>query len=105
MQRKMNYKFRVHRKFKGALLLLALTAFLPLPGQAQKKEKLAKTYKEWLDQDVVYIITKDERDNFLKLNSDEARQKFIEQFWEIRNPNPGSATNTFREEFYKRIAF
>jgi len=31
----------------------------------QKKEKLAKTYREWLEHDVVYIITKDERVRFL----------------------------------------
>jgi GWxTD domain-containing protein len=71
----------------------------------QKKEKLEKTYKQWLDEEVVYIITKDERDNFLKLASNEARDKFIEKFWEIRNPNPGSPTNEFRDEHYKRIAF
>src|SRR5277367_107694 len=71
----------------------------------QKKEKLEKTYKQWLDEEVVYIITKDEKDNFMKLASNEARDKFIEKFWEIRNPNPGSPTNEFRDEHYKRIAF
>jgi len=105
MHRKMKESLQVPHKFRSALLLLALAAFLPLPSQAQKKEKLAKTYRDWLDQDVVYIITKDERDNFLKLATDEARDKFIERFWEIRNPNPGSPTNEYKEEIYKRIAF
>jgi len=58
----------------------------------------------WLNQDVVYIIHDDERAAFLKLATDEERQKFIEQFWERRNP-PGSQTNKFREEHYRRIAF
>jgi GWxTD domain-containing protein len=87
-----------------ALCLLALIVCVS-PGFSQKKEKLSKTYKEWLDQEVVYIITKEERENFLKLTTDEGREKFVEQFWEVRNPSPGSPTNTFREEFYKRIAF
>jgi GWxTD domain-containing protein len=96
---------RVSSRFRTALFFLCIVAFLSPSGQAQKKEKLAKSYREWLDQDVVYIITKEERDNFLRLATDEARDRFIDQFWEVRNPNPGSPTNTFRDEYYKRIAF
>jgi GWxTD domain-containing protein len=83
---------------------LILLAMVPT-GHAQKKEKLGATYKQWLEQDVVYIITKDEKQDFLKLTSDEARDKFIKDFWEIRNPTPGAETNTYKEEFYQRIAF
>jgi GWxTD domain-containing protein len=85
-------------------LLLAFLIFCPA-APAQKKEKLAKNYREWLEQDVVYIITKEERDRFLKLTSDEARDKFINDFWEVRNPTPGSEVNSYKEEHYKRIAF
>lgn len=91
-------------RWSGAILLSVLLALTAAQG-AQKKEKLAKTYKQWLDEDVVYIITKEERENFLKLATDEARDKFIERFWEIRNSNPGSPNNEFREEHYKRLAF
>ena len=52
-------------------------------GFAQKKQKLDKNFRDWLERDVAYIITKDERDAFLKLTTDEAREKFIETFWEI----------------------
>jgi len=86
------------------ILALALLAFSPA-APAQKKEKLTKNYREWLEHDVVYIITKDERERFLKLTSDEARDKFIKDFWEIRNPTPGSEVNTYKEEIYQRIAF
>jgi GWxTD domain-containing protein len=71
----------------------------------QKKQKLEKNYRDWLERDVAYIITKDERDVFLKLTTDEAREKFIETFWEIRNPSPGSPTNSYKDEIYQRIAF
>jgi GWxTD domain-containing protein len=88
-----------------AVLCLLVLVCSAAPAFAQKKEKLAKTYRDWLEQDVVYIITKEEKENFLQLASDDARDKFIQQFWEIRNPNPGSPTNEYKEEIYKRIAF
>ncbi len=84
--------------------LFLFLAFCPV-APAQRKEKLAKNYREWLEQDVVYIITREEKDRFLKLTSDEARDKFINDFWEIRNPTPGAAVNTYKEEFYQRISF
>src|ERR1700676_5165313 len=84
-------------------LVLALAASTALAGKG--KQKLDKHYKDWLEHDVVYIITKDERDAFAKLTTDESRDKFIDEFWEIRNPNPGSPTNPYKEEIYKRIAF
>src|SRR6266404_8789102 len=87
-----------------ALLLVSLSGISPL-GVAQKKQKLDRVYREWLERDAAYIITKDERDAFLRLATDGARDKFIESFWEIRNPTPGSPTNTYKDEIYQRIAF
>jgi GWxTD domain-containing protein len=88
------------------IVVLALFVAMAATGVfGQKKEKLSKTYKEWLEHDVVYIITKEERDRFQRLSSDEARDKFISDFWEIRNPSPGAEVNTYKEEIYKRIAF
>jgi len=71
----------------------------------QKKQKLEKSFRDWLERDVAYIITKDERAAFLKLTNDENREKFIETFWEIRNPAPGSPINTYKDEIYSRVAF
>jgi len=88
----------------ATILLFALLALSPALF-AQKKEKLAKNYRDWLEHDVVYIITKDERTRFLALPTDEARDKFIKDFWEVRNPVPGSEVNTYKEEIYQRIAF
>jgi GWxTD domain-containing protein len=89
---------------RAAILLFALLALSPAIS-AQKKEKLAKTYRDWLERDAVYIITKDERVRFLALATDDARDKFIKDFWEVRNPVPGSEINTYKEEIYQRIAF
>ncbi len=62
-------------------------------------------YEKWLDEEVVYIVNASEREAYQKLATDEEREMFIEQFWERRNPNPGSAENEFKEEFYRRIAY
>ncbi len=87
------------------MLLTAMVFAFSGIAFGQKKQKLEKNFREWLERDVAFIITKDERDAFLKLTTDEAREKFIETFWEIRNPSPGSPTNTYKDEIYQRIAF
>ena len=68
-------------------------------------KELASPYKKWLDEDVVYIITPEERSAFLHLSTNEEREQFIEQFWQRRNPDPDSPENTFKEEHYRRIAY
>jgi len=62
-------------------------------------------WTKWLDEDVVYIITDEERDTFLHIKTDEEREQFVKQFWERRNPTPGSADNKFKDEHYRRIAY
>lgn len=73
--------------------------------KAFKKEVMGKEYKDWLEQDVPYIITDDERKAFKQLSNDEERDQFIEAFWQRRNPNPDSPDNEFKEEHYRRIAY
>jgi GWxTD domain-containing protein len=87
----------------------------PLKRQLSDKERfkqqkalhqeLSETYKKWLDEDVMWIITDQEKKAFLSLSNDEERDAFIEQFWRRRNPNPDSPENEFREEHYRRIAY
>jgi GWxTD domain-containing protein len=75
--------------------------------RAQKalRQELKGPYKVWLDQDVPYIITDDERKAFMSLSNDEEREAFIENFWQRRNPNPDSPENEFRDEHYRRIQY
>jgi GWxTD domain-containing protein len=74
-------------------------------AQKALKQELKGTYKTWLNQDVVWIITDEEAKSFKSLSNDEEREAFIEQFWLRRNPNPDSPENEFREEHYRRIAY
>ncbi|MGH9344947.1 MAG: GWxTD domain-containing protein [Terriglobia bacterium] len=73
--------------------------------QKELRKELKGPYKTWLNQDVVYIITDQERKAFLGLSNDEERDAFIQAFWERRNPDPDSPENTAREEHYRRIAY
>jgi GWxTD domain-containing protein len=78
--------------------------------QRSKRDKelyneLDSQYKKWLNEDVIYIISPEERSSFLHLTTNEERESFIEAFWQRRNPDPDSAENTFKEEHYRRIAY
>jgi GWxTD domain-containing protein len=69
------------------------------------KTELSKPYKKWLDEDVTYIITDEERAAFKQLSNDEERDNFIEAFWQRRDPTPDTEENEFKEEHYQRIAY
>jgi GWxTD domain-containing protein len=117
---------RVTRAAVLSLLSLAIAAppLLPQdardsnpPGTPQKldkeqKRKMKKTlkeletpYKQWLNEDVIYIISPEERQAFLQLDTNEEREQFIEQFWLRRSSNPDLPDNDFKEEHYRRIAY
>ena len=69
------------------------------------QRELEGAYRKWLDEDVGYIITDEERKVFKSLANDEEREQFIEQFWLRRNPDPESLANDYKEEHYRRIAY
>ncbi len=69
------------------------------------KKELEGPYKQWLNVDVTYIITDEERQAFKRLANDEEKQQFIEQFWLRRDPTPDTEENEFKEEHYRRIAY
>jgi GWxTD domain-containing protein len=82
------------------------------PSEKQKKQQkrnlnveLSKVYKKWLNEDVVWIITDEERAAFKQLSNDEERDNFIEAFWQRRDPTPDTEENEYKEEHYRRIAY
>ncbi len=100
-----------------AAIVLIASATLALAGwqtkldpdkvaTAQGTKAPAETvWQKWLNEDVVYIITPDERAALERLQTDAERQHFVEQFWERRNPKPGTAKNAYKEEHYRRISY
>ena len=73
--------------------------------EKQLRKELATPYRKWLNEDVTYIITDEEHSAFMRLQTDEERETFIENFWLRRDPSPDTVENEFREEHYRRIAY
>jgi GWxTD domain-containing protein len=104
------------RRFVMALSILVLASTViwaqprqtsqdPMSNPRKVKPEVKKAYKDWLEKDVAYIITDEERKAFKKLQTDEEREQFIEQFWRRRDPDPDTDENEYREEYYERIAY
>jgi GWxTD domain-containing protein len=87
-----------------ALTAIATVALAAWPQQPADRAE-PSPYARWLNEDVVYIATEEERTAFQKLASEEERKMFIEQFWRRRDPTPGTPKNEFQEEHYRRIAY
>lgn len=77
----------------------------PLDKARKNKVELKQAYKDWIEKDVAYVITDQEKKAFKQLATDEEREQFIENFWRRRDPDPDTEENEFREEFYERIAY
>jgi GWxTD domain-containing protein len=95
-------------------VLMGLCISMPVPAQShpsqeqttdQTSSSMPRVYHRWLDEDVRWIISPDERAAFLRLSKNEERDRFVEQFWIRRDPTPGTQTNKFKEEHYRRIAY
>src|SRR5947207_10377993 len=79
-----------------------------VPKNVQRSRELEsanRALRKWLDEDVAYVITNEEKTAFKGLKTDEEREQFIEQFWLRRDPTPDTVENEFKEEHYSRIAY
>src|SRR6476620_6432404 len=97
----MRFTRRACRFLLVLILSMCGTGMLP----AATKAAVPAKYATWLNEEVPYIITNAERSAFLALKTDADRDAFIQTFWEIRNPDPNSPTNQFRDEYYRRLAY
>jgi GWxTD domain-containing protein len=101
--------------FLPAVLAALLASSLYLAAQSSSTDQqttllkeesaLPPLYRQWLEQDVRWIISPEERAAYLRLPDNNERDQFIKQFWERRNPESGSSENKVREEHYRRIAY
>ncbi len=89
------------KKMLFCILIVCLFPTFVLP-QSKPEQKMPEHYRDWLEEEVVYIITAKERDVFERLQTDKEREIFIEAFWKQRDPTPGTPRNEFMEEFYQR---
>jgi GWxTD domain-containing protein len=84
-------------------LLVVLSAPAVVPGQ--DKTVLPERFRKWVDEEVGYIITRRERDVFMKLQTDRERDIFVEAFWKHRDPLPETPRNEYEEEHYRRLNY
>lgn len=82
-------------------VVFAILILFPALSEAQ----LPTAYAKWLDEDVRWIITEQERAGFLALLTDKQRDQFVDEFWARRDPTPSTPQNEFKEEHYRRVAY
>lgn len=99
------------KRWWRCLLVVVLTSLVwggSTRGIADEKDRYAQLpskYRRWLTEEVRWIITPQEEDEFLRLKSDAKWERFIENFWEVRDPNPLTRENEYREEHYRRLEY
>jgi Putative Zn-dependent protease, contains TPR repeats len=88
------------------IFLAVLSLFPSSEIQAATRIKdLPANYRHWIEAEVPYIISTEEKKEFLALTTDAERDSFIDTFWRVRNPNPSSDVNTYKQEHYRRLAY
>ena len=75
-----------------------------LVGATLSAQDLGPEHRRWLEEEVPYIITEREAEVFAALGSALERDRFIEAFWQKRDPVPGTPENEFRDEHLRRLA-
>jgi GWxTD domain-containing protein len=87
------------------LIIFLLTGLYGIESLPVDREELPAFYKQWLEEEVIYIITAREREVFLQLDSNQERDLFIEAFWKQRDPTPATPQNEFKDEHFRRIKY
>ena len=106
MQRKINIKRTVMAVFL-VLVFAGLTGFdsnsvnLANASPKKKKHKMSPGHEDFYKY-ARYLFTKNERKIFTSLPTDEARDRFIQYFWDIRDSNPYTEENEFKIEIERR---
>ena len=103
------FSSRVFRLTINLLIALVIggVEFVSIQAQEQSRPRpeADDSFEKWLNQDVTLVISEEEEEVFSSLTTSEEKERFIEQFWFRRDPDPKTPINEFREEHYRRIAF
>src|SRR5262249_31421959 len=103
--RRTNSGMAMKRSVLFLILLSCASAGLCLAQSKASPRDLPERYRNWLQDEVVYIISNEEKDAFLHLSTDQERDVFIQRFWDLRSPTPGAPDNAYKQEIYQRIAY
>src|SRR5258705_12459926 len=106
----------VRRSTIRIAILMGLSVFVPhalsqgaRPVDPQDKQRKIKpepdrAFIDWL-RDVDPIISSAELEAWKKLQTNEERERFIEDFWHGRDPDPDTNENEYRESYYERLSY
>jgi GWxTD domain-containing protein len=61
-------------------------------------------YKSFFEK-AQLIMTKEEIEIYRRLPDEKSKQEFIEEFWRIRDPDPGTIENQAKQEFEERVKY
>jgi len=104
----MGYKEAEMWEFKRFFLFMILlsTVFLLLSAGCFliKAAKLGPFYGTFFEK-IRLIMTDDEIEIYKQLPDEQSKEEFIEEFWRIRDPNPGTVENEYKIEFEERIEY
>jgi GWxTD domain-containing protein len=91
-------------------LIFVAPQVLAQPEQDPEKKPLKiksepdKAFKEWREE-VEPILTDQERRGWDKLKTNEEREQYIATFWRLRDPDPDTQENEYREAYFERFAY
>jgi GWxTD domain-containing protein len=83
--------------------ILLLTGLFGMENLPLERKELPGLYRQWLEEEVIYLITTKEKEVFLQLDSNQERDLFMEAFWKQRDPTPATPRNEFKDEHFRRI--
>ena len=91
------------RLFKISVFSLLICSVL-FSGQKVKETELPARHRDFLNL-TRYIIREEEKDVFMQLKTDIDRDIFIETFWKMRDPTPGTPKNEYKDEHVRRFNY
>lgn len=68
------------------------------------KREPDKAFVDWL-REVEPIITAEELKAWNKLQTNDEREQFIGEFWRLRDTDPDTEENEYREAYFERLAY
>ena len=94
--------------FKSKVLSISIFSLLIcsllFSGQKVKEKDLAPRFRNFLNL-TRYIIRAEEKDVFMLLANDIDRDIFVETFWKMRDPTPGTPANEYKDKHIERFNY
>ncbi len=86
------------------IIVLTLFIMLSVSCSSHMKTRTDPFYTDFFEK-ARLIMTREEIGIYKALPDEESKREFIEEFWKIRDPSPGTEENEAKIEFEERIRF